>query len=764
MNLGPYTLVGEIGRGGMGVVLKATNSRDGRFVAIKLIRGEGVKDERSRIALVREAGATASLRHRNIVSIYDVNQYRGNLYIVMEFLEGASLERLILRRWPLELQQRLEIIVQLCEALAYAHEQGVVHRDIKPANIFILHDGTVKVLDFGVAAVAQISGSNLAGWGGTIPYMSPEQVNRGDIDGRSDIWSAGVTLFQLIAGNLPFTGKSASAIFEQILDAPVPQLPKLFPLSNELDYVLLHALHKEREKRYSGARLLAEDLRQMIPAAKSCPWTLPPTEAKVTNAVTQATLDTFSLRQKEDHRWDPSYGPQRPVADDRGEPRLASAGVYQSLDLGFARESRGNVVITSGRSFFTSAMQKVEAARPIVLAVVVFLVLIAHLILVYAQKLNWSFLAMLGAAMAAVWLGMSAAIAAMWLLEKVNSYARCPTCRLPMWRRSVWTRFVKSNAEVVLGYRDCVAALQSSFWEDAAKLLCIHGAEYTSPYASRSIERPLRYNLEFYECGTCVQRAARLTTDGLVAESWLTRPEFVQANQGAKNQTATSFRTIVRIPRRMFFICQDLLRETRKIRFNERVAAFSVAACLILIFVAYNSRRDFITKTTGTARLVRLADNAYFGFGEARNLPLAAEYYKKAAGKGDVESANRLAEMLEHGMGVSVDLNEALRWYQFAAIHGNARAQYNLGRIYENGIGVPVDQKKALRWYLEAANQGNQHADYSLGTFYENGIGVQKDQKQAMAWYRNAARLGNVDAQNRLLSLQLQAQGANKER
>jgi serine/threonine protein kinase len=763
MNLGPYTLVGEIGHGGMGVVLKAIDSRDGRSVAIKLISGKGVKDERARIGLVREAGATSSLRHRNIVSIYDVNQYRGNLYIVMEFLEGASLERLILRRWPLKLQQRLQIIVQLCGALAHAHERGVVHRDIKPANIFILRDGTVKVLDFGLAAVAQISGSNLTGWVGTIPYMSPEQVNRSDIDGRSDIWSAGITLFQLLAGNQPFTGDSVQSTFMQILNSPVPELSQSIPIANELNSILQHALHKERNKRYASAHLFGAELRRLIPAAQSRPWIPLPANIKITDGLTQVTLDTFSLMAERGQLSNSACEIQPRVTEDGLDSQNITQDVYKSLNLGFTRETSGSVVITSGR-FSLIAVRRWMLRREMFSGLVAF-GLIATLILMLSSILYPSLVIMEGATIAFVGLIVLLVIPVTWLLE---SYPRCKKCRLPMWRKSTWTRYVKSNAEVVFGYRDCEAALRSSFWEDAAKLLCIHGAERTSLYASRTVDTPLRYNLEFYECETCIQRVARLTTDELIQEKWFTRPGFVQARQGPAKQEAHVFHILASTPNRVFFIFADLLRKIiSKIRFNSKVAAFCLASCLILILSGYYSGRRLNRRArdmTGTAGLVAVADEAYFGFGGSRNLPLAAEYYKKAAEKGDVDSANRLAEMLEHGLGLSVDMKESLRWYQLSANHGNARAQYNVGRFYENGLGVPIDQKEAMRWYREAAKQGNGDADYSLGRFYEDGIAVPKDPEQAMSWYRAATRLGNPDARNRMLALQLQLQGSNKVR
>jgi hypothetical protein len=129
-----------------------------------------------------------------------------------------------------------------------------------------------------------------------------------------------------------------------------------------------------------------------------------------------------------------------------------------------------------------------------------------------------------------------------------------------MSRRSLWTRFVKTNAELVFGYRDCVAALRSGFWEDAAKLLCIHGAELTSMYASRHIDTPLRYNLEFYECERCTERLGKLTTDVLVEENWYTRSSFVQATQGGGTRKGATLRAFANLPYTMLFILRDAIR------------------------------------------------------------------------------------------------------------------------------------------------------------------------------------------------------------
>jgi serine/threonine protein kinase len=557
MNIGPYALFGEIGHGGMGVVLKATDTRDDRPVAIKLVNARRIRDERSRLGLVREAGATASLRHPNIVSIYDVNQHRGHLYIVMEYLDGSPLDQLILRQWPLSLKHRLQIIAQLCEALGFAHERGIVHRDVKPANIFILQDGSVKVVDFGLAALAQITAPEPTQWVGTVPYMSPEQVKRTDIDGRSDIWSAGITLFELVAGRMPFAGDTIFSTFQQILNEPVPEVPEAIPLSTDLNHLLRLALHKDRAKRVSNANLFATKLRELMLITPDYRWTPPPVDAKVTEGIDQTTLISFDLIPERDQlpseRCDVA-----PSAGQSGAPTLPQVdGTYKPLDLGFKRETKGEVVITSSKSSVMSVIGRIRDS-PSTSTVQLGVSAVAGWVLIYL--LDGKYFRFFAEGIAAVWLVPPVVFRVTWMLGKFTSHPRCGTCRRPMSRRSLWTRFVKTNAELVFGYRDCVAALRSGFWEDAAKLLCIHGAELTSMYASRHIDTPFRYNLAFYECERCTERLGKLTTDVLVEENWYTRPSFVQATQGGGTRKGATLRAFANLPYTMLFILRDAIR------------------------------------------------------------------------------------------------------------------------------------------------------------------------------------------------------------
>jgi serine/threonine protein kinase len=174
--LGKYDVLDVIGRGGMGVVYKATDPGIGRVVAIKMVTGGFANDPELLKRFYREAQSAGKLQHPNIVTIYDLGDQNGNPYMVMEYLEGESLESIIASRRPVPLEQKLNTIIQLCSALSYAHQHNVIHRDIKPANVMVLKDLTVKIVDFGIARIGNENVTRPGQLMGSIPYMSPEQV------------------------------------------------------------------------------------------------------------------------------------------------------------------------------------------------------------------------------------------------------------------------------------------------------------------------------------------------------------------------------------------------------------------------------------------------------------------------------------------------------------------------------------------------------------------------------------------------------------
>ena len=219
--LGKYQILEEIGRGGMGTVYKAHDPLLQRVVALKVISPNVELTDELRTRFFREAQACAKLSHPNIITIYDLGEEQGHLFIVMEYLEGDELRRVIAQRRPSHLEDKLAVMVQVCDGLAYAHQKGIVHRDVKPGNVFILRNGTVKVLDFGVARIAWAE-EDLTRPGlimGTVSYMSPEQSVGGAVDHRTDIFSLGVVLYEMSTGRMPFSGASDSETMDRILHA-----------------------------------------------------------------------------------------------------------------------------------------------------------------------------------------------------------------------------------------------------------------------------------------------------------------------------------------------------------------------------------------------------------------------------------------------------------------------------------------------------------------------------------------------------------------
>jgi serine/threonine protein kinase len=264
---GRYEIVGELGRGAMGVVYRATDPVIGRNVAVKTIRLTEEGTGLSRIELLSrfqtEARAAGLLTHPNIVVVYDAGEEDGLYYITMELVEGKSLQALLDGGHAFPVPRLLRILEQTCSALHFAHERNIVHRDIKPANLMLTADDTVKVTDFGTAKILQFGTvQQTTHVMGTPSYMSPEQVKGRPVDGRTDIFSLGVAMYEMLTGEKPFPGQSITTVIYKIVNEdPVPprQLnPSLHPGLNE---IVLRALAKEPEQRYQTCRELLEDLR-----------------------------------------------------------------------------------------------------------------------------------------------------------------------------------------------------------------------------------------------------------------------------------------------------------------------------------------------------------------------------------------------------------------------------------------------------------------------------------------------------------------------
>ena len=265
LTIGRYEIIRSIGKGAMGEVFLGRDPHINRLTAVKTVRFEDsfADDdiEQIKAKIFREAESAGTLSHPHIVTIYDAGEDGDSAYIAMEFLEGSNLLRFARRKRLLPLRRLIRYMGQVAEALDYAHTQGVTHRDIKPANIMLMHADQIKITDFGIAHLATSSQTQTGVVKGTPYYMSPEQFSGQKVDGRSDIFSLGTTMFQLLTGTLPFYAESPALLMSQIMNFPHPNPrainPRVIPA---IVAIVDRTLEKDRENRYQTAKDLARDL------------------------------------------------------------------------------------------------------------------------------------------------------------------------------------------------------------------------------------------------------------------------------------------------------------------------------------------------------------------------------------------------------------------------------------------------------------------------------------------------------------------------
>jgi tetratricopeptide (TPR) repeat protein len=264
---GRYQLVGELGRGGMGIVYKAKDTVLDRTVAFKVLPDSFKENPQALANFVREAKAAAKLNHPNIVTVYDTGEQDGRYYIAMEFVDGTTLKEILRRRGVISPAGIMHVMVQICEALAYAHEQKVVHRDIKPANAMWTRDKKAKIMDFGLAKLVEEARNHTTVVAGTPYYMSPEQTLGKNIDHRTDIYSLGVTIFEMATGTVPF--KEGNIPYHHV-HTPAPDIRELRPeIPSALASIVNRCLAKDPADRYQSTREILAEVRGTLSSSQT---------------------------------------------------------------------------------------------------------------------------------------------------------------------------------------------------------------------------------------------------------------------------------------------------------------------------------------------------------------------------------------------------------------------------------------------------------------------------------------------------------------
>lgn len=297
-----YEILERIGEGGMAVVYKALCHRLNRYDAVKIMRDEMAADEEFRRRFCAESHAVAMLSHPNIVAVYDVSHSDDIEYIVMELIDGITLKQYMDRRGMLSWKETLHFTRQIAKALSHAHERGIIHRDIKPHNIMLLKDGTIKVGDFGIAALENEIYENNGQAIGSIHYIAPEQARGNCPDARSDIYSLGVVMYEMLTGELPYTGDTLGEIAVKHMNAePIPPHEKNPELPTELERIALKAMNPSLEERYQSANELLDDLEAFSQSQTKAEESESETEApgvKPVRSITEMPREKYIRRRK----------------------------------------------------------------------------------------------------------------------------------------------------------------------------------------------------------------------------------------------------------------------------------------------------------------------------------------------------------------------------------------------------------------------------------------------------------------------------------
>jgi TPR repeat protein/tRNA A-37 threonylcarbamoyl transferase component Bud32 len=694
MQIGPYELAGELGRGAMGVVLRGYDHAIGRPVAIKVIRSHefATEEERAEASMRfrREAAAAGRLSHPGIITIYQFGEDQGYGYLAMEFVQGSSLDRILASGNPPPLPNLLDILRQVADALDYAHRQGVIHRDVKPGNILVREDGKIKITDFGIARIVSETLTQANMTMGTIAYMSPEQLQGSRVDGRADQYSLAAMIFRIVTGRQVFDAESFLGLSYKIVhEEPVDASKLNQRLSAATDRVLAKALSKAPDARYATCSQFIGELEHALldtaprpaPVPAPAPWQVtPPKRRSKAIWISGLAVTVLALALAAWFLWPK---PERPCSKQAFgcyyEDAVAKRGAGQTPEAlalfqraAEAGDPRGMLEV--GRAYQLGKGFTIDFAKA------------ARWYRKAADAGNGDGMALLG----------DMYDGAHGLPRDVNEalrwYRRAVDARSGLGMNNLGLAY-ETAAGVPLDYGEAL-----SWYRKSADAGCLTGmANLGSMYAN----------------------AHGVPRDDAEALLW-----FRKAAEGGDGEGLDWLGNMYGDGRAVAKDNVEALRVYRK------AADIPYPHALVNLGLVHAN-----------------------GSGVPKDQAEALRLFRKAVDLGSASGMYHVGLVYAYGSGVTKDDTEAVRWFRKAAAGGDLNGMDWLGWMYEQGRGVVADASEAVRWYRMAADAGYANSIYNLGRMYENGTGVPKDTSEAIRLYQKAAALGIKGASDRLEQL-----------
>jgi TPR repeat protein/serine/threonine protein kinase len=747
---GRYRVVNLLGEGDSKVVYLAHDLKLHRDVAFALVKVKDL-DHAGRARVNREVRALARLDdHPHIVTVYDVGHRRGQPYIVSQYMAGGSLENRLKNSESHRLPalEAVQIAGEVCEALEHAHVRGILHRDLKPANLLFTQDGTCKLADLGFGFVLAAELSRLLGVSmtvGTIAYTAPEQALVQPSDARSDLYSLGALLYEMVTGRPPFLGDNLAAVVDQHINLPPapPSLP-VPGLPRPLEVLILRLLAKSPEDRPKNATEVREELRSVAAwieastQAAAAPLAQPAAEPIGGRAIAS------EARPSESPQLDDSGLSPGPPVEAPG-PNLAPAVTYRRAKTAALRFPLSPSVLP----------------RPALVAAACLVALLAGGLawLGYEQAANRDRIALEGTGRAG---RREADGAAPKEIRK-----RGPGVARERAERGEH----RSTAELKRPATEGTGAPGSETAEPKILALAESGDVQAQAKLGNMYLRGQGVAKDYGEALKWLRKAAeqgdtdaKLAVGTMYAKGDGVAQDYVEALQWFSQAASKGNRDAEYAISRMYLTGEGVaqnygvaLEWLRKAASQGSRDAECELGRLYLFGEGvpqdYGEALEWLQKAAAqdsSPAQYELGKLFLAGERVAQDYSVAENWFLRAAAQSNTSAENALGYMYEHGQGVARDYDQALKWYRKGAANDDAKAQLNLGRMYEDGQGVRQNFAEAVRWFRSAAAKGDPVAQCELGFMYRNGRGVSKDDNQALRWFQMAADRGNADAQQAL--------------